>query len=294
MDSEGWRQLVFTNPAGEVILDFQGNESLGNLGLTELFFETVEPENAEVPIADMLAMMPEGDYTITGASMQNGEDGGTTTGIALFTHTIPAGPELLTPAEDAVVSPDGLVASWSPVTEDIDGNPVNIIAYQLIVEADVAPHPTRIGSIGLSVYVPATVTSVEIPSELLEPDTEYEWEVLAIEESGNQTLSSSAFTTEPGHLPGTGGGWMTLDWLGEIFDDGDGWIFHLDHGWLYAAGTSTDSIWFFDGSMGWIWTSEDGYPWFYQMSTAAWLYYLEGTMDPRIFYNWNDDQYQTD
>jgi hypothetical protein len=36
------------------------------VGLTELFFETVEPENADVPIKQMLAKLPEGKYTIAG------------------------------------------------------------------------------------------------------------------------------------------------------------------------------------------------------------------------------------
>ena len=53
-----------------------------------------------------------------------------------------------------------------------------------------------IGKIGMSFYVPATVTSVTVPDGILEQGTEYEWEVLAIEESGNQTLSSSEFETE--------------------------------------------------------------------------------------------------
>ena len=49
----------------------------------------------------------------------------------------------------------------------------------------------------LDVMMPATATSLDIPPGFLRPDTEYEWEALAIEESGNQTLSSSFFSTMP-------------------------------------------------------------------------------------------------
>ena len=35
-----------------------------------------------------------------------------------------------------------------------------------------------------------------IPSSFLEAHTPYKWEVLAIEESGNQTLSTSEFKTK--------------------------------------------------------------------------------------------------
>ena len=196
IDSEGWQRLDVTGPGGELVLTLEGHEALGELGLTELFFETVEPENADVPIEEMLAILPAGNYTIAGPSMQNGESGGPTSGTAWLTHVIPSGPELLTPAEGSTVVVEGLVMSWNPVTETIDGGPVDIIAYQLIIEKDQAPHPNMIGKLGLSMYLPATTTSVVVPPEILDPGTAYEWEVLAIEESGNQTLSSGAFETE--------------------------------------------------------------------------------------------------
>ena len=195
IDSEGWQCLDVTGPDGEV-LQFEGLGSLGELGLTELFFETVEPENAEVSIEDMLAKLPAGDYTIAGPEMILGESSGQTEGVALLTHDIPNGPELLTPAEGATVPTTGLVASWGAVTKTITGEDVNIIAYQLIIERDEEPHPHMIGKIGLSIYVPASVTSLTVPDGFLEPGTAYLWEVLAIEESGNQTLSSGEFQTE--------------------------------------------------------------------------------------------------
>jgi hypothetical protein len=91
----------------------------------------------------------------------------------------------------------GLVARWSPVTKDLDGNDLTIIAYQLIIEKDTPPHPHMIGKpSSLSMYLPPSVTSVAVPDALLEAGTPYDWEVLAIEESGNQTLSSGSFQTE--------------------------------------------------------------------------------------------------
>src|SRR5688572_30075652 len=44
VDSEGWEQLTVQGPDG-VVLEFEGRGKLRELGLTELFFETVEPEN---------------------------------------------------------------------------------------------------------------------------------------------------------------------------------------------------------------------------------------------------------
>lgn len=195
IDSEGWQRLDVRGPDG-VVLTLEGRGELGKLGLTELFFESVEPANADVPLDEILETLPEGNYTIAGRAMESGESAGKTSGVAWLTHNIPAGPALLTPAEGSTVPTTGLVARWGAVTQTITGAPVNIIRYQLIIEADVPPHPHAIGKLGLSIYVPATVTSMQVPDGFLEPGTAYNWEVLAIEESGNQTLSSGKFSTQ--------------------------------------------------------------------------------------------------
>ncbi len=195
IDSEGWNKLTLTGPKGNV-LDFKATGKLGKLGLTELFFETVEPANADVPIVEILKTLPEGKYTFTGSAIEAGEKKDKTIGFAMLTHDIPEGPVLLSPDEDAVVPVEDLLVSWSPVDKTIDGSDADIISYQLIIEKDEAPHPNMIGKRGLSMYLPASVTQITIPKEFLEPGTNYNWEVLAIEESGNQTLMSSQFSTE--------------------------------------------------------------------------------------------------
>lgn len=194
VDSEGWRQLDVRGPAGRV-LAFQARGTLGKLGLTELFFETVEPENRDTSIKKMLAKLPEGNYKIAGPAQENGESLGETSGKAWLTHDIPRGPKLISPAEDATVPVRGVVAEWTPVRRAITGKRVKIIAYQLIVEKDVDPHRHMIGKLGLSMYLPQSVTRIELPDGFLQPGTPYNWEVLAIERSANQTLSSASFRT---------------------------------------------------------------------------------------------------
>ena len=194
VDSEGWRRLDVRGPGGQV-LSFEARGTLAKLGLTELFFESVEPANADVPIDRMLAQLPEGNYTIAGPAQENGKSLGRTSGTAWFTHDIPAGPRLVTPAEGATVPVRGVVARWLPVSKTITGEPVNIIAYQLIIEKDAAPPKHMIGKLGLSIYVPRSITSMVVPNGFLQPSTKYKWEVLAIERSGNQTLSSGSFRT---------------------------------------------------------------------------------------------------
>ena len=195
VDSEGWQNLTVTGPGGAV-LKFEGLGPLSKLGVTELFFETVEPAIADVPASSILANLPAGNYTIEGPSMESGESKGPTSSIAWLTHDIPEGPALQAPAERAVVPAGELAVAWGAVEKSIKGDAVKIIAYQLIVEKDEPPHKHMIGKRGLSMVLPPTVTSITLPQGFLEPGTPYKWEVLAIEESGNQTLSSSEFRTE--------------------------------------------------------------------------------------------------
>jgi len=63
---------------------------------------------------------------------------------------------------------------------------VDIVGYRAIVERE---DPLRV----LSVDLPASVTSVTIPSEFLESSTEYLVELQAIEASGNITFSEIHF-----------------------------------------------------------------------------------------------------
>jgi hypothetical protein len=195
LDSEGWNRITVTGPDGKV-LNLEGQGELGQLGLTELFFESVEPANADVPIDEVLETLPEGEYEFEGSAVEVGEKLGETTGTALLTHDIPEGPELLSPDEDAVVPEDeDLLMSWGQVDKTIDGSDINIISYQLIIEKDEEPDPHMIGKMGLSMYLPPDVDEMTISSEFLEPETDYLWEVLAIEESGNQSLNSGQFST---------------------------------------------------------------------------------------------------
>jgi hypothetical protein len=192
LDGGSYKRLKAFRPDGRKILDIRGESSLQQQGLTELFFESSEPSLAEVPLDVFLARFPEGEYEFEG----EGIDGVGLEGEVMFTHVIPAGPFLISPAEGTVVDPNNTVIMWEPVTETIDGSTdLEIIGYQVIVATE---DPSRLANVrAFNVEVPADVTSVTVSPEFLDPDTEYEWEVLAIEAGGNQTLSSSTFTTAP-------------------------------------------------------------------------------------------------
>jgi hypothetical protein len=175
-------------------------------GQTEGFLEGVEPqitellealgcepsdEEAEISLDELFAAWPAGRYRFQGRGK-----GTKFKGRAQLTHRIPAGPVILAPAEGTVVSDEEpLLIEWEGVTEailtkDPDLGPVKIAGYHVVVVetgAEALPQ--------LDVDVPSSETGVTVPAEYLKPSTVYQFEVLATEKGGNQTITEGLFCT---------------------------------------------------------------------------------------------------
>ena len=180
MDGENWKRLKIVNPKGKTIFNVEGKVAYKNLGMTELFFEGAEPNLGDFPLADLLALFPEGNYTFTGRYV----DGVEILDTDLLSYAIPDGPVVA-----AAMGPgNSLVISWEAVTSVPPGfpqRPLNIVAYQVIVSKYL-------------VTVPATTLSLTISPEFvasLAPGVQ-PFEVLAIEASGNQTLTEGTFVKQ--------------------------------------------------------------------------------------------------
>jgi hypothetical protein len=77
------------------------------------------------------------------------------------------------------------VVRWEPVTEPAG---IQIVGFQVVVSRE---SPDRVFEADML----ATATELRIPAEFLESGVEYKVEVLAIEVSGNQTLTEITFST---------------------------------------------------------------------------------------------------
>ncbi len=179
LDAEDWKTVTIVNPAGKSIFEVEGKGAFGDLGLTELFFEGAEPPLDGVPLEVLLGLMPEGKYTFKGVTVE----GGLLMSKATLSHAIPAGPSV-----SASVNGDTVVISWESVTGPPAGFPnraITITGYQVIVGT-------------FQVTLPASSTSVTVPEELIQSLArgEHEFEVLAIEASGNQTITAGSFATD--------------------------------------------------------------------------------------------------
>lgn len=188
LDADPWTRMDIFDPYGRMIFRSITRGRLGKQGGTELFLESAEPNFQDLTLEKFLERFPEGNYHFVGRGL-NGEK---LVGNAKFTHNLADGPVLVAPLEDAVVDPNDTVVEWQAVAPP-NGSP--IVGYQVLV---VKPNSgiAAIPKIVLDVMMPPTATSMAVPRGFLLPDSEYEWEVLAIESSGNQTLSVGHFRTE--------------------------------------------------------------------------------------------------
>jgi hypothetical protein len=198
-DDEGWSELCVFDPGGRPIAVFDPRNQLNDLTMAGVFFESREPPVSEFSMEDLAAAFPEGNYTLRGRSF----DGRVLVGSAKFTHDVPAPPTITAPdlAGDpeqpgAPVPNENLVIDWEPVTETIAGDPVSITGYEVIVTKEDHEDPHGFSRPVYDVHVPAALDALSVPREFLESDTVYELEVLALEESGNQTISVGFFVTD--------------------------------------------------------------------------------------------------
>jgi hypothetical protein len=172
-DAEPWRKFEVFAPDGTRIINFRGEGTVRDWGLTELFSESNEPPFDEVPLEEFKDRFPEGEYRFRGETVE----GDRLVGKATFTHDIPRGAIVLSPEKGSRVESDDLVVRWRPAQQPAG---VKIVEYQVIIS----------GEREFSVFLPASARKVEIPEEFLEPDARYEGEILAIEEGGNQTITA--------------------------------------------------------------------------------------------------------
>ena len=178
IDGEGWDLMEMRGPNG---LEFSvlAQRGIGMQGITEFFFESAEPSFDVQTLDELLALFPEGTYRFKGTTTE----GRRLKGRAELTHDLPAAPVFIFPNEGDEVDPDDAVFMWEEVA-DPPGSEID--AYEVVVECE------EPGS-EMAVEVPADVTQITVPPEVLEGQDECKWEVLVVEESGNRTITESSF-----------------------------------------------------------------------------------------------------
>ncbi len=198
-DDHGWSELCVYDPTGTLVLAVKPQSQLRDLTMAGVGFESREPVLAELPFDDLKARFPAGDYTVIGTN----HDGTGLTGAALFTHAIPAAPVITAPMltdEDNIANQvlpvENMVVTWDDVTTTYDGQPVTIVGYEVIITNMDDDHTHGFARPIYDVHLPADRNSLTVPAEFFQSGRRYEIEVVAIEESGNQTINNGYFTAQ--------------------------------------------------------------------------------------------------
>jgi hypothetical protein len=200
LDGDPWQRLVIESPDGKEKLRIVLTGTLRKHGLTELFFESAEPPFDELPTKKFFNRFKEGVWELEAETIA-GAEGEPLEGEDRLSHVMPAPAGGITlngipAAENCDSDPLPTVSvpvtiDWNPVTTshpDIgkDG-PIEIVRYELVLELESDDSQV------FSVRLPPNITSFEFPAAFLALDHEFKFEIIAREESGNQTAIESCF-----------------------------------------------------------------------------------------------------
>ena len=218
IDGDPWASIEIEDPYERRVLSVRNSGRLRRQGLTELFFESAEPTFDELAPAQFFRRFPEGTYEVSGYAL----DGSELESELEVTHVMPAPPvtrvnglPMAVQCDDEEDGYDATPASlpvtisWDPVTmshPEADGagagvQPpvvVTIVNYEVVVEAELEIDGEEFTSV-LSVVLPPDITELAVPDGFLEQTDTFKYEVLAREESYNQTAVESCF-----EIPGNG------------------------------------------------------------------------------------------
>jgi hypothetical protein len=205
IDGEAWKRLKIEDPRERKMLDIKVKGRLRRQGLTEIFFESAEPTFDELEPEDFSRRFPAGIYEIEGITLEGEE----LESEVELTHVMPAPPAPTVNGEPMAVQCDeeklGFDASevsapvtiaWPAVTIShpdlgVDG-PVSIHNYEVVLEVETEEGFTSV----FSVVLPPDATSFTVPAEFIALSDEFKYEVLAREESFNQTAVESCFVLD--------------------------------------------------------------------------------------------------
>jgi hypothetical protein len=183
-DGEGWTKMKVKNEDGDTVLKVKTYNNVKDQSLTEAMFESREPPASELSMKQFLKRFPEGEYEFSGKTFE----GDKLVGEADFSHTLAEPTEIVSPEADSVQDSDGFTIEWTEVTEDLDGNEIEVEFYVVVLENTGDDEATE-----LEIVVPGDAdTELEIPAQFITPESTYKVEIIVQEaESGNRTITES-------------------------------------------------------------------------------------------------------
>jgi hypothetical protein len=200
IDADAWRMLSLETPRHRHEVGIVLTGSFRRQGLTELFFESAEPNFEDLSPEQFFNRFPEGDYVVHAKSIENQSFEMADT----VNHLMPApaqglevnGVELPENCDEELpsLSPPFTIA-WESVemshpTIGRTNESIEVAKYQLVLEREDE-------ALIFTIDLPPEITEVEIPAGFAESGEEFKVEVIAKEASGgNQTAVETCFLVE--------------------------------------------------------------------------------------------------
>jgi hypothetical protein len=200
IDGSAWRTLSIETPRGGRDLWIALSGAMRRQGLTELFFESAEPDFDELSPARFFNRFPEGEYTVHATTV----DGEAFEHADAVTHLMPAPPQgievngRLLPEDcdqELPSTSEPFRIGWLPVEMSHPrigrrNEPIEVARYQLVLEREDE-------GLVFTIDLPPEITEVEIPAGFAESGEEFKVEVVVKEASGgNQTGAESCFEVD--------------------------------------------------------------------------------------------------
>ncbi len=202
VEADPWNNLQLYNHRRNRLLDIKVEGVLAWEGLNEFAIESSEPNFRYLPPEEFFRRYPEGQYLLVAIGLY----GARMDRLTQVSHLLPSPPVVSVNGIPAATDCDGedipefaaddIEIEWDEVTHSHPtigrlNEPVTIVNYEVIVEIPEANWK-------VSTILPPDTFSFEIPEEILELAEEgmVKYEVLAREESDNQTAIESCFLVD--------------------------------------------------------------------------------------------------
>lgn len=197
IDGGPYSELEIDDPKDRTILRVTGRGRLARQGLTQLFFESAEPNFEELTPEQYFQRFPEGAYEIEAEKL----DGGHLASTVTLSHVLAAAVSNIlvsgVPAAESCDAPylplvsNPVIIDWDPVTTSHPtiGNfgDVEIAKYQFFVERE---------GVKIAVDLPPTVTRFRVPAQIIALGDEFKFEIIARTTTGNNTAIESCFLVQ--------------------------------------------------------------------------------------------------
>jgi hypothetical protein len=193
-DADGWERARVTGPDGKVF-DVDNGAGLKDIGSTEVFTESAEPElcpeeeegvcDLQAAIDEFLMMFPEGEYEFEGRTIE----GDWLEGDATLSWDLPD------PVE--IIDAEGNF----PTIEWTASDGIEVVAYQVVAEMVAEDDEGEELLYVQATDVPADITSIDtspqfaqLAQDLMDDESllELKVEIIAVGANGNKTITEEA------------------------------------------------------------------------------------------------------